>query len=174
MTQAMARAHTPTLTPQMFRHFAVITVVITGLIAMFADGEGRAMIEEQAHKVEQRSQMQAAEAARADSARHEVVSRNHKADSRGWDADPTPPAAPRSVAGTARANPYARSGRPLNRRPPMVAVAHDTALTMTPAQVDEAQHQPMVDISGVSQQKRDKLLESSLRRSGGGSGMADF
>jgi len=173
MTPAMARAHTPTLSPQMFRHFAVITVVITGLIAMFADGEGRAMIEEQAHKAEQRSQMQAAEAAKADSARREVVSRNNKGDSRGWDSDPSPPAAPRSAAGTARANPYIRNGRPIVRRPPTVAVAHDSALTMTPEEMDRTQRQPMVDISGVSQQQRDQLLESSLRRSGG-SGMADF
>lgn len=44
----MAR-HAPTLpiTPKMLRHFAVATVTITGMLALFADGESREAIENQ-------------------------------------------------------------------------------------------------------------------------------
>ena len=42
MTRAMAHiAQTISVTPQMYRHFAVITVVATAMIAFFADGEQR-------------------------------------------------------------------------------------------------------------------------------------
>lgn len=32
---------TPTITPQMYRHFAMLTVALTALLAFFADGESR-------------------------------------------------------------------------------------------------------------------------------------
>ena len=36
---------TSAISPKMFQHFAIITVVITGLLALFADGESREAIE---------------------------------------------------------------------------------------------------------------------------------
>jgi hypothetical protein len=37
----MRRAVTPVIPPSMYRHFAIITVVLTAGLAMFADGENR-------------------------------------------------------------------------------------------------------------------------------------
>lgn len=35
------KAHTQPVTPQMYRHFAVLTIAITAAVALFADGENR-------------------------------------------------------------------------------------------------------------------------------------
>lgn len=40
-------AKTLPVTPKMYRNFAVVTVVITGFIAIFADGENKAYVEDQ-------------------------------------------------------------------------------------------------------------------------------
>lgn len=37
----MARTVTPTIPPKMYRHFAVVTVMLTTTVALFADGENR-------------------------------------------------------------------------------------------------------------------------------------
>lgn len=59
----MARA-APTLpiSPRMFRHFAVITVAITGCVALFADGEGREAIASELAARQQKNQVLIAEA----------------------------------------------------------------------------------------------------------------
>ena len=37
----MRRSHTPVVPPSMYRHFAVVTVLLTAILAMFAEGESR-------------------------------------------------------------------------------------------------------------------------------------
>jgi len=51
----MARTLTPTIPPKMYRHFALVTVLLTAGIAMFASGENR---EAAAAQIEERQQRQ--------------------------------------------------------------------------------------------------------------------
>jgi hypothetical protein len=54
----MRRSRTPAIPPKMYRHFALVTVLLTAVIAMFASGENRnavsTHIEEQTAENEQR------------------------------------------------------------------------------------------------------------------------
>ena len=59
----MAKISTPALTPKMYRHFAVVTVVFTLLLAIFSSGENRQAIADQVAK------QQAAAKARRDATR---------------------------------------------------------------------------------------------------------
>ena len=64
---AMARtAPTLPITPKMFRHFAVITVVSTLCLSFFASGENREMVEEEI--AQQQAEVKAKKAARAEPA----------------------------------------------------------------------------------------------------------
>lgn len=57
-------AKTLPVSPQMFRHFAIITVGITLCIAMFADGESRQAIEDEFSERQAQNEMLRADAAR--------------------------------------------------------------------------------------------------------------
>ena len=59
----MAKISTPALTPKMYRHFAVVTVVFTLLLAIFSSGENRQEIADQI------AQQQAAAKMRRDATR---------------------------------------------------------------------------------------------------------
>lgn len=48
--------------PKMYRHFAVITIAITGCVALFADGDKREMVKDEFAKREMRNEMLEAEA----------------------------------------------------------------------------------------------------------------
>ena len=128
MTPAMARAPAPTLSPQMFRHFAVVTVVITGLIAMFADGENREMLTQQAQAAQQTSHH--GEKTDLGSGQRTLIRSTSQRD-QGWGADEAPPSAPRHSTGRRRGN--GRNGSPYDQfgpNPPVVAFAHESAATM--------------------------------------------
>ncbi len=61
------------VTPQMLRHFAVLTVMITGCLAMFADGENRELIGEKLKERQARNVMLAADAQRGDKRKAQVA-----------------------------------------------------------------------------------------------------
>lgn len=59
----MARVAPPLpVSPKLFRHFAVITVVVTACVAMFADGEGREAIAAQVAERQKQNELLVAEA----------------------------------------------------------------------------------------------------------------
>src|SRR6188768_1544520 len=62
----MARSLPSAIPPKMYRHFALLTVALTGIIGMFADGENRqaaAAQTEQRHERETRDEQASAKAA---------------------------------------------------------------------------------------------------------------
>jgi len=125
----MARAQAPTLSPQMFRHFAVITVVITGLLAMFADGESREVIRAQAQAAAQKSSKPAE---RTDlGGGNRTLIKGSPDQSRGWGPDEGAPSAPRRT-GRRRSNAWGASpnGR-AEFHPPMAAVSQSEVARMT-------------------------------------------
>lgn len=59
----MRRAVTPTIPPKMYRHFAVVTVLLTAAVAMFAGGENRKAVAAQVENAEENgSQVESAPA----------------------------------------------------------------------------------------------------------------
>jgi hypothetical protein len=56
----MRRNPNPAITPEMYRHFAIVTVAITGLMAFFANGENQQAAAAAANRGEHRAMPQAA------------------------------------------------------------------------------------------------------------------
>ena len=54
------RKHQPAVTAKMYRHFAVITVLVTGTLAIFADGGNRAAVAEEIREHEQKRELKQA------------------------------------------------------------------------------------------------------------------
>jgi len=89
----MARALPSVIPPNMYRHFALVTVLLTGTIAMFADGENReaaaAQIEQQQEQ-ETREQQASAKAAAPTIERRVTVRQRFARHSRAFDGfDPS-------------------------------------------------------------------------------------
>ena len=80
----MARAYTPAITPQMFRHFAVLTVAVTAVVAFFAQGENRQAVTEQ---VAQRQPPAAEADSPAEAAPPKLARNNPAADAGAWGED---------------------------------------------------------------------------------------
>lgn len=72
--------------PKMYRHFAVVTVLLTACIALFADGERRDAIAEEVAEQQQRAALQQQQTENAHQ-RQLVAAPPAKAGSGGWGSD---------------------------------------------------------------------------------------
>jgi hypothetical protein len=161
----------------MFRHFAVITVVITATLALFADGEGREMLHDQAEKQEQRAAMQ--KAGKQDPKLAKGVSfRDHSKAQGSFGSDPGPPPAPPKNYGPARAKNYGQQHGTIG--PQTVVAASDRAIgqaydlpdVLPPGMTEEEarkmrlQLQARTDKKLATDQQLETILEKSRVRTG--------
>lgn len=80
-------ARTLPVSPQMYRHFAVITVAITICVALFADGETRATVVDEVEKQQTRNELVEHEVNKLGVRRNALGGLKVKARGSGWGSD---------------------------------------------------------------------------------------
>lgn len=155
---------TSTISPKMFQHFAVITVVITGMLAMFADGEGREALEATVEKHQARAEADRIEQEKGKSSNSMGRGKGEVAGTFG--ADEGIPSTPRV--------------RRVKRNPPsgryQVTALGKVPPTMTREEYEEitALQRESIERNAPTRESVEKLLDESRRRSGAGSTIGEI
>ncbi|MCB2076592.1 MAG: hypothetical protein KDE55_02725, partial [Novosphingobium sp.] len=169
-------AKSPTFDPKVYRHFAIITVIATGCLALFADGENKEYVREQTELNQSASEARKEQEAKGKAeAEKGMAFKDGRSTGMGFSGDPGPPTssstgyAKAKVASTAAFRQVASQGRQLIERDSRLPDILPPGMSKEEFQQLLAKRKAaakVMEVEEPSENDLESILDASRRRSG--------